>query len=290
MHTVIVFLALAAGPRLALAQGFDLTGEWASRTHEDLPIRGMPGPDLGDYTGLPLNDAGRQKADSWDPIVLSQLERQAQPHPAVYSSRGPAPTLFVSPIQSNAGALVGYRIAGYYGRADRTIWMDGRPHPSAHAEHTWSGFSTGRWDRDTLVVTTTHIKMGVIQRNGSATSPYARMVEMYTRHDGLLTLFSWVDDPIYLEEPMVRTQTWVLRRTTAESEGPPALLAFEPVEEVSDKSDGWVAHYPLGTEPRRFAELAGLPYEATRGGSATLYPEYMKTIERLRRAPRTNGR
>jgi hypothetical protein len=277
-------------PSEAFAQGFDFTGEWAFRTHEDVLHRTMPGPDLGDYTGLPLNDAGRQKADSWDPLVLSQLERQAQPHPSVYSSRGPGPTLFVSEIRAAGGDLAGYRVAGYYGRADRTIWMDGRPHPSSrYAEHTWDGFSTGRWEGDALVVTTTHVKMGVIQRNGAATSPYVRMIEVYKRHGTVLSLFSWVDDPVYLEEPMVRTQSWVLRRSAAESSGPPEPLAFEPVEEVADRPAGWVAHYPLGTEPRRFADLAGLPYEATRGGKATLYPEYMRTIERLRREAAARG-
>lgn len=287
---VVTLAALTLVPASARAQGFDLTGEWGFRTHEDVLHRTMPGPDLGDYTGLPLNDADRQKADSWDPLVLSQVERQAQPHPAVYSSRGPGPTLYISEIRSDRGAVIGYHIAGYYGRADRTIWMDGRPHPSErYAEHTWAGFSTGRWEGDALIVTTTHIKMGVIQRNGSATSPYARMTEMYKRHGSMLTLLSWVDDPIYLEEPMVRTQTWALRKTAAESEGPPPPQAFEPVEEVADKPVGWVAHYPLGTEPRRFAELHGLPYEVTRGGAASMYPEYMKTIERLMRAAATAG-
>jgi hypothetical protein len=285
LATVLAAACLLVFPSLARAQAFDFTGEWGFQTHEDVLHRTMPGPDLGDYTGLPLNEAGRQKADSWDPLVLSQLERQAQPHPAVYSSRGPGPTLFITAIRSDAGALIGYDIKGYYGGANRTIWMDGRPHPSdRYAEHTWSGFSTGRWVDDALIVTTTHVKMGVIQRNGSATSPYVRMTEMYKRHDGRLTLLSWVDDPIYLEEPMVRTQQWSLRKTAAESSGPPAPLAFEPVEETPDTVVGWVAHYPLGTEPRRFSNLMGLPYEATRGGRDTMYPEYMKTIERLRRA------
>jgi hypothetical protein len=275
---------LTVVPARADAQGFDLAGQWASRTHEDILHRTMPGPDLGDYTGLPLNDAGRLKADSWDATVLSQLERQAQPHPATYSMRGPAPTLHVAAIRTDAGDLVGYDIQGYYGRADRVIWMDGRPHPSPeYGEHTWAGFSTGRWDADRLVVTTTHIKMGVIQRNGSATSPYVRMVETFTRHGDLLVHMSWVDDPIYLEEPMVRTQTWMLASPpeTMEPAGP--VLAFEPVEEVWDKPYGWVVHYPMGTEPRRFARLAGLPFEATRGGAASLRPEYQAEIARLMR-------
>ena len=58
----------------------DISGDWTYTNNEDLPHR-VPGPDLGDYTGLPLNDADRQKADAWDATILSQPERQAQPHP-----------------------------------------------------------------------------------------------------------------------------------------------------------------------------------------------------------------
>src|SRR5438045_6188872 len=61
----------------------DISGEWAVVSNEDQPHR-APGPELGDYTGLPLNDADRQKADAWDASILSQPERQAQAHPAQY--------------------------------------------------------------------------------------------------------------------------------------------------------------------------------------------------------------
>ena len=33
--------------------------------HEDAPER-SDGPEIGDYTGLPINDAARMRADSWD--------------------------------------------------------------------------------------------------------------------------------------------------------------------------------------------------------------------------------
>ena len=36
----------------------DLTGHWSQLFHEDLPERGA-GPEIGDYTGLPVNDAAR---------------------------------------------------------------------------------------------------------------------------------------------------------------------------------------------------------------------------------------
>ena len=44
----------------ALAQ-VDFSGEWAPLYHEDGPERG-PGPELGDYTEIPINDAARLRA------------------------------------------------------------------------------------------------------------------------------------------------------------------------------------------------------------------------------------
>ena len=43
----------------------DFSGVWAERVHEDSYER-SGGPPLGDYQGIPLNDAGRRKADSHD--------------------------------------------------------------------------------------------------------------------------------------------------------------------------------------------------------------------------------
>ena len=43
----------------ALAQ-IDLSGSWASKNHEDALERGA-GPNPGDFTGIPFNEAGRAK-------------------------------------------------------------------------------------------------------------------------------------------------------------------------------------------------------------------------------------
>ena len=61
--------AVALSPRPAAAQ-VNLSGDWSPRTHEDQPDRG-PGPELGDYTGLPITDGARLAADSWDASRLS---------------------------------------------------------------------------------------------------------------------------------------------------------------------------------------------------------------------------
>src|SRR5262245_65206418 len=69
----------------------DFTGQWAPLYHEDT-IERIPGPELGDYTGLPLSEAGRMRAESWDPDRISVVqEYQCRPHSADYSLRGLAP-------------------------------------------------------------------------------------------------------------------------------------------------------------------------------------------------------
>src|SRR5947208_2372109 len=70
----------------AFAQ-IDLTGEWRSLVHEDGPHRGA-GPELGDYTGLPINAAARMRAESWDASILTLPEEQCLPQPAPYGERG----------------------------------------------------------------------------------------------------------------------------------------------------------------------------------------------------------
>ena len=49
---------LALGASAPASAQIQLSGVWNPRTHEDQLDRG-PGPDLGDYTGLPINDAAR---------------------------------------------------------------------------------------------------------------------------------------------------------------------------------------------------------------------------------------
>src|ERR1700749_4180958 len=71
----------------ALAQQ-DFSGSWAPVYREDLPDR-IPGPELGDFLGIPLNDAARLRADSYDADRISVVpEYQCRPHSADYSMRG----------------------------------------------------------------------------------------------------------------------------------------------------------------------------------------------------------
>jgi hypothetical protein len=65
--------ALLIAPPAVFAQ-MDMTGAWAPRLSEDFLER-IPGPELGDYLGLPITDGARQWALSWDPSRLTAEHR-----------------------------------------------------------------------------------------------------------------------------------------------------------------------------------------------------------------------
>src|SRR5215212_7255307 len=75
MFRLTLFLgALLAVAAPAFAQ-FELTGSYAPRLYEDYIERG-PGSDLGDYSGMPLTDEGRAKAQLYTSNLPSTFERQ----------------------------------------------------------------------------------------------------------------------------------------------------------------------------------------------------------------------
>lgn len=271
-------LATLAVGQPALAQ-VDFAGEWSQRMHEEREHR-QGGVRLGDYLGLPLNDAGRLKADSWDASILSLPERQTMPHPSPYGFRGPANLRIQKILDPRTQEAIAFTVYGTFAAQMRTIWLDGRPHPSEYAPHTWQGFSTGQWEGDMLTIRTTHVKTGWLYRNGVAHSEHVVMWEHWIRNGDIMTWINIVDDPVYLEEPLIRTTDWIL--TPEQQLGP---RRSDVVDEVVGLPRGYVPHYLPGTNPflSSEAERFGIPFEAVRGGKATTYPEYQLRLRELMR-------
>lgn len=277
----------AAAPAFAQV---DLSGTWANRMHEDWQER-WPGPDGGDFTGLPINDDARAKALAYSTSALSMPERQCLYYPPHYTEIGPFSLKIWAEAEPVTGATVAWHISGAVDRALRTVWMDGRPHPSPNALHTNSGFSTGRWEGRTLVVETTHIKAGPLRRNGVPASDQATMTEYISRHGDVLTILAVIDDPAYLTEPFVVSRNWQLDPNFQMSPIPAPCVPV--IEVVGIGSDGGVVpHYLPGQNPyvEEFSKLYGLPVEATMGGAETLYPEFRRRLEGRYNPPATCGR
>ena len=267
-----LLLAAMLTASVAYAQT-DPAGEWAPRFHEDQPER-IPGPEIGDYCGLPINNAARLRGDAWDASLLTVPEHQCKPHPSDYSPRGPANLRITKEIDRDTQQLVAYHTHISWEAPERTIWMDGRPHPPAYAAHTWQGFSTGKWEGDMLTITTTHLKIGWIRRNGIPRSDKATVVEHWIRHEKYLTWVVIINDPVYLTEPFIRTTDFV-----ADPDQEIAPYPCEIVVEIQ-RPKGTIPHHLPGTNPflTEFADRHGLPHEAARGGAETMYPEYREKM------------
>ena len=280
MRRVLILAALlVCAPAAALAQS-DITGEWAPLYHEDQVDR-VPGLGPVDFAGLPLTDGARQWALSWDASRVSVLEHQCQVHILPYILSGPTRLRISAQRDGNTERIVAFnQYIGLWGQ-DRTIWVDGRPHPPALAPHTWMGFSTGAWEGNTFVVKTTHIKQGWVRRNGVPQSDLVTTTERFTRHGDMLTYVIYIKDPVYLTEPLVRSRNFV--RMSGLGEGNwIAATPCEPAEETAGPPHG-VPHYLPGTNPfvAEAEKRSGIPAEALTGGADTLYPEYRQRLKEL---------
>lgn len=262
-----------------------MVGEWAGRYHEDQTDR-VPGDVQGDFTGVPLNDAARRYAEAFDVTRVAVLEHQCQPYNVPHIYRGPLQFRLWEEKDPQTQEIVAYRkYLGTYMQS-RTIWMDGRPHPPPHAPHTFMGFSTGQWHGDILTVDTSHIKKEFYRRSGIPSSDETTMVEHYIRHGNVLSHVIVVTDPIYLSEPYVHSQEFVLMERGNQN----WLYNCEYVMEVPMPKHE-VPHYLPGQNPfvEDYARQFGLPFEAVFGGAETLYPEYLSRLETLLNAPATVG-
>jgi len=259
------FLFLTTLP--AFAQ-IDLSGVWINNLHEDMQDR-IFGPELGDYTGIPLNAAARARAEAWDASLLTLPEYQCRVHPSDYAPSF-ADIRIWEEIDKDTQSLAAVHLHHFAFATERTIWMDGRPHPPDYALHTSMGFSTGKWDGDILTVTTTHLKEGWIRRNGVPRSDRAVVSEHFIRHGDHLTWVTVIKDPAYLTETMIRSRDYIHNVATRIAPYP-----CESVEEIV-RPKNVIPHHLPGTNTflKEYQQNHGIGAEGALGGAETLYPEY----------------
>jgi hypothetical protein len=104
------------------------------------------------------------------------------------------------------------------------------------------------------------------------------LTEHFIRHGDVLTIISVASDPVYLEEPLMRTTNYLL--DLGQQLEP---IHGEIVDEIAGRPDGYVPHHLPGANPqlREFAARMGLPFEATRGGRDSTYPEYQLKLQKM---------
>jgi glyoxylase-like metal-dependent hydrolase (beta-lactamase superfamily II) len=282
---LILILAVGSPPMGAQEQSpVDLTGTWRWLHPEDAYEIGQgPGADPGQYSGLPLNDAARMRADTYsEEWVSSSPLLQCRPRSVTYQPLGLDPMRieqFVDPVDRKLSA---YRISYEKTPGERMVWLDGRPRPSAYAKHSWEGFALGKFKGDTLEITTTHIKESYVRRNGVPTSFRATVVEQVSLDEPYMTWVVTVMDPDYLTEPLVKSSTYL--------RAPTLQLPQYPCQALDERIPGTeyrVPHYLLGENPylTEDAPKYRMPVEALRGGAEKNYPAWREIGNKLSPPP-----
>jgi len=280
---VFVLIGALATAVPAFAQ-FEFEGSYTIRMYEDYIERG-PGSDLGDYTGMPLSDEGRAKALLYTSNQPSTVERQClaqSPWVIQYRPLG----LRVWTQTDRNGRVIAYVMGGDYLRDNLTIWMDGRKHPSANDWHSPGGFSTGKWEGDTLTVKTDNVKTQWIRRGvGIPGSDQSTFTVHFTLHGNMLTVMTIQEDPVYLTEPHVVTRIWEKDSRPAAGGGDVICNTASEIPRLEDS--GIVPHYLPGQNPEadHMTRDYGIPKEAALGYAESLYPEYRKKLRSTYKAP-----
>ena len=272
-----VLTMLSSAP--AFAQ-IDLSGQWQAINQQDAHTRG-PGPDLADYTGIPLTPEGQKVAVSYNYSMLSMTERMCTDYSEDYITFAPHAIQIERVDDPVTGGVAAWKISG--GGSDRAplpIWTDGQhPTPGPLDLHTFAGFTTGMWEGPVLTGHMTHMKKGISRRNGAPLSDQASMTIHVKRQGNILTIMTLTEDPIYLTEPLVQAGSYRLNIGANTPATNPTC--FPSTEIPSMDAPGSVPHFVPGTNPNleEFAQRNNLPTEAVMGGAETMYPEFRKKIQ-----------
>jgi cyclase len=283
-HLCAAVAALLVTSTPSFAQ-ISFVGEWSGRYHEDQPDR-VPGEEPGDFSGVPLNEAARLFGDSWDVARHSVIEHQCAPYTLPYMFFGPNQFRIWETHNPDTQELVALQMhMGTY-QQQRTIWLDGRPHPPEYAPHSFMGFSTGEWTGDILTITTTHLKAGYYRRTGIPASDRLTVVEHWMRHGNVLSQVTIATDPVYLTEPYIRSQEFGLM----ERGNTNWLYNCEYVMEVPGEKNR-VPHFLPGENPFKgeFAARHAMPEAGVRGGAETLLPGWRPGAKPAAPRPNVNG-
>ena len=164
-----------------------------------------------DYVGLPLNDEGRTRALTYNESQLAMIERQCEGWPPFYFVQGP----FGLRIWSDDRADQGQRDLLHdrrLGRSRADDDLDGRTAASRRSTPSTRAAASppARWEGNTLVARTTHMKAGFLRKNGPPSSDQATMTSRFYRHGDILTVLVVIEDPIYLAEPHIISKSFQL--------------------------------------------------------------------------------
>jgi hypothetical protein len=216
----LVVAALAAAAPCGAQEGVpNIEGFWTVRFEQrpsgqalvdELPDRavliddtGAGELEAGNFAGLRLTERALEEVRNYDYSDELKRENTCVAPSAAFYMQAPFP------MEIYQGRdLIVFKME--YFDMYRVVFLDGRTHPPPNAPHSKSGHSVGRWERDTLVVDTTHLAAGTFMNNGFNHSENLHMIERFRLSpDGtMLWLTQLYDDPDTFAGLAARYMAW----------------------------------------------------------------------------------
>ena len=272
---VVLMSATTFGQNAAQqTSGIDISGTWTTVAETGI---GGAQTMLADYGGVPMSEAGRIYALTWDPSRWTSRQQQCIAYEPTRLLHGGGNFRFWEERDPYTQKLIDIKLYGQITEGTRTIWMDGRTHPPPYAKHSFLGFSTGKYEGNVLTVYTTHLKRNWIRTNGVAMSDQTTLVEHFIRHGDIIAYVTVLTDPVYLTEPLIRSTD--MRRYVTNPEA--WLYACDDGEQVIGRPDDQVPGYLFGANPyvREYADKYGIPLLGAMGGPESIYPEAVAKLK-----------
>jgi hypothetical protein len=214
------------------AAPIDLTGYWVSVVTEDWRFR-MVTPPKGDFPDIPLNAAGRDLANAWDPAKDEAAGNACKGYGAPSLMRVPS-RYHITWQDDNT-----LKIEADAGTQTRLLHFGGAKPPAGAA--SLQGYSASEWQMalggrggrggqgqpganaqrgGSLKVVTTNLSPGYLQKNGAPYSEQTTVTEWYDmvqEPDGeqWLIVKTIVEDPKYLSRPYITSPNLKRQRDAA---------------------------------------------------------------------------
>jgi hypothetical protein len=203
----------APAPRTAEGKP-DLSGIWLAANHLPCPPLLRDGDDCVEKTPLSAW-AFRIDADLKEPLPFqpwaaaarkqrSDADSADDPHAKCLPSNPPR-SYTLPHFQKIIQTPYFIAMLTEFNSSYRQIFTDGRPLPQDQ-QPSWWGYSTARWERDTLVVETSGLRDGLwADFWGSPLTDQARMTERIRRPD-----FGSLDIQVTVDDPKAYTRPWTV--------------------------------------------------------------------------------
>jgi hypothetical protein len=198
----------APAPRAADGKP-DLSGIWAPEKNRPCPPQGCDDMQIPyEFLDIGWSLKGGLPYQPWArDLVKARMAKSGIQDPTTHCLPGGVVKIYTTPllhkiVQAPALLLIlSERDSSY-----RQIFTDGRALP-VDPQPSWNGYSSGRWDGDTLVVETNGFRDGLwLDRDGSPMTDAARMTERFRRVN-----YGKLEIEITVNDPKAYTRPWTVR-------------------------------------------------------------------------------